>query len=132
MRVLVIDDETVREAAKLVARALRQPTNVAALKAGNIRAVGYDPSHVVTIPMGYRCVFSFELQPEAGLCRLLSVSIDLPGKLPAPEAVDEIAALFGFDQVCTAAQPTKANACVWLEDIGPNHKAVNVVQPVVQ
>lgn len=57
---------------------------------------GSDFHHVVFIPVGYRCVFSFTLVDGKDLFRQLSVSIDKIGLYPSPQSVFEIATEFGF------------------------------------
>lgn len=79
-------------------------------------------SQRVVIPIGYLCCISFENQPEAGLCRHLSVSVDTPGQLPHLIAVGVIAEAFGFTP--------GAENMMWKEEVEPGHVAINVVQIV--
>ena len=80
-------------------------------------------SEHVLIPFGYRAAISYEQQPD-GLCRHLSISVDTPGRVPTPEAVDMIAKAFGFRM--------EGIGTVWLEEFDPGHHAVNIVEMVNQ
>ena len=75
----------------------------------------------VLIPMGYRAAISFEQQP-AGLIRHLSVSVDTPGALPNPIAVNFVLQAFGFDAI------EAGTSRIWTEEFQPGHSAVNIVQ----
>jgi hypothetical protein len=78
----------------------------------------------VDIPIGYVATYSIEVQPNApppGICRHISISVDRPGKLPHPAAVDMILEAFGM-------QPIAKSSKVWIEDICPGQKAINVLQ----
>lgn len=79
----------------------------------------------MNIPNGYTVAYSYEEQPM-GLCHHMSVSVDTPGRLPAFQAVQEIAALFGI----TISEETKSKLTMWLEEFQPGHEAVNVVSLV--
>lgn len=76
-------------------------------------------SEQVLIEYGYRAAISYEMQP-AGLIKHLSISVDEPGKLPHPLAIQEIMAAFGIEQ------PDNA----WLEEFDPGHEAINIVKVV--
>lgn len=58
-------------------------------------APGHTPGFVVTVPTGYRCVFTIEQQPD-GWMRHLSVSIMQKDRVPATMAVAALLPLFGF------------------------------------
>jgi hypothetical protein len=80
----------------------------------------------VELPVGYAVTYSHEIQPKApppGLCHHISVSVDRPHLMPSPEAVEMILAEFGM-------QPLKTSSGVWIEDVRPGEKAVNVLQLV--
>lgn len=128
MRALVIDDDARKMATIVVSHAERHPISEETMKkriadpAGtDMDAVGNDPAHVCIIPMGFRCVFSIEWQ-KVGMCRHLSISVDVPGRVPHPAAVDMIAELFGFTG-------SRDDRMVWIDDL-PHCKAVNLLQPV--
>jgi hypothetical protein len=75
-------------------------------------------SEFLNLPFGYRIAYSVEQQP-IGFCGHLSISVDRPGRVPHPAAVEMLAAEFGM---------TLQHAHMWLEDFKPDHAAVNVVQ----
>jgi hypothetical protein len=82
----------------------------------------------VLIPFGFRCNLTFEDQPEAGLCRHLSISIDdntndPPGtiRVPHPLAVQMIANEFGLPG------PFVEYAHFWQEEYEPGKYAINLV-----
>lgn len=78
-------------------------------------------SQRVEIQVGYTAAFSFEEQP-AGLCRHLSVSVDVKGRVPNQPAMEMIAVAFGF------LIPLGTMGRVWVEEFAPGHNAINVVQ----
>lgn len=57
---------------------------------------GDDSRHVIVLPVGFRCVFSFTVDPPGGVWRHLSISVPQQDKYPNPIAAFTIAALFGF------------------------------------
>lgn len=86
----------------------------------------YMLTHSLLLPIGFRATYSREIQPNApppGLCHHLSVSVDRPGKLPSPEAVKMILQEFGMGAL------DEADA-LWIEEIGPGERAINVVKLV--
>lgn len=62
---------------------------------------GLDSNLVLRLPVGYRVVFSYTYDPRGALWRHLSVSLPDATTLPNPDAVREIAALFGFTDAAT-------------------------------
>jgi hypothetical protein len=78
----------------------------------------------VHLPIGYRVTYSHE-QQTFGIARHLSVSIDRPGKMAHPEAIEMILTEFGM-------QPLKSSVGIWIEDIDEHRKAVNLLQPLMQ
>ena len=131
MRVLLLTPDKQAEIKAAVARAEAQPIpwatlqhagpfgeNVKELKLAD-RKPGFErpPSEHVLIPDGYRAAFSIEEQP-AGFVRHLSVSVDVPGKLPSVPAVRTIAEAFGVN----------GWQRVWIEEFDPGHSAVNILE----
>jgi hypothetical protein len=82
----------------------------------------------IWIPTAFLVTFSIETQHPAGTCRHMSVSSDVPGRLPSPEAVWMIAATLGF--------VGGLNLCkFWIEELDRGQhtgqtEAVNLVQPL--
>ncbi len=77
----------------------------------------------VKIPLHYEVTFTFETQ-KIGLCRHMSMSTSKINSVPSPEAVWMVCECLGFTgelEDCLG---------IWLEDIGDNRKAVNVLQLV--
>lgn len=99
MRPLIINDETKAEVQRVLRHAEANAMSWAELQAratGAITtALGSDPAFRCVLPMGYVCVFCFEMQ-RAVKMRYLSVSVADSGKWPNELAVDQIAQLFGF------------------------------------
>jgi hypothetical protein len=86
------------------------------------RTIKTEPrSECIHIPVGFMACISFEEQP-IGLCKHLSISAPHPGRIPNQYAVSMIAEEFGM--LLDGSKPTKT----WLEEIAPNHHAVNVVE----
>lgn len=127
MRPLIFTNDGDAEILRVIAHAKANPVSLAALRSMKGRAlppIRDTSEHVVTIPIGLRCVYSHEHQGARGLCRHLSVSVD--GKGPGVEAVNEIAKKFGFKEGVNSA------AHIWTEDIGDDRIAVNLIQPVLK
>jgi hypothetical protein len=76
------------------------------------------------LPVDYRVTYTHEQQPHAGLCHHISISVNRPKKMPHPEAVGMILSEFGMRPLDDTPNG------VWIEDINPLTKAINVVQPV--
>lgn len=119
MRALVIGPEERAATVKVVAYAM-EPEHWYRLPLPEGGPVaGDNPNFVVTIPMGYRCVFTWT-EHENRLWRHLTVSVD-SDKYPSPEAVVEIARLFGFTGAEDEALPrieTMMAEHGWLMSIG--------------
>lgn len=84
------------------------------------RHIGDDPNYRLEIPFGFRVVYSEERQ-TAGLCAHISISVDAPGKLPEPIAVQAIMALFGVRTLLPEC------LYVWTEALDGGDWAVNVL-----
>lgn len=99
MRPLILNDETRAEVQRVLRHAEANVMSWAELQGRATGAIktplGADPAFRCVIPMGYGCVFCFEMQRAIKL-RYLSVSVDTPGKYPNEVAMEEIAKLFGF------------------------------------
>jgi hypothetical protein len=76
----------------------------------------------ITLPVAYVVTFSHERQPF-GIARHISISLDVPNKMPGVAAVEFILREFGM-------KPLAESAGVWVEDVSPGLRAVNVVQPL--
>lgn len=130
MRPLFLTPEVQAAATQLIAYAREHPVSVADLrrmKAGDLPAVGAHPQFAIEIPMGFRVVYSHEMQPVLGHCRHLSISVDREGKGPGVEAVNAIAKLFGFKEGIMSADHN------WIEhdEDGSDHFAINLLQRVL-
>lgn len=100
VRPLIITTHAREEIAKCEAYARQHELSIHDIMAhvkGTLPIIGNDPHRVVTIPMGYRCVLSYEHQP-VGFCRHISISVwpAEAGLGPSPEAVEGILEAFGF------------------------------------
>lgn len=75
------------------------------------------------LPMGFPVIYTHEAQPK-GLFRHLSVSVELEGRVPHPEAVRMIMQEFGFIN--------DLEQCLfWEEKVGQNARtAINVIEPL--
>ncbi len=94
MRALIIGPEEREAAAKVVAYAM-EPEHWYHPSLSEVSPVpGDNPAFRVQIPHGYRCVFTVTAH-DSRRWRHLTVSVDGP-LYPSPEAVVEIAGLFGF------------------------------------
>lgn len=81
-------------------------------------------SEGVELPVGFLCAFSFEDQPNAGICRHLSISVgETPGLIPHPAAIQMIANAFGLKGSFID------ETMFWKEEFRPGHWAVNLVWP---
>lgn len=99
MRPLILTPEATAGARRVLAHAEANVISWVELQARATGAVdtplGSQPEFRCVIPMGYCCVFCFEMQREVKW-RYLSVNVDTPGKYPHEIAMDEIAKIFGF------------------------------------
>jgi len=77
------------------------------------------------LPIGYVITYSHDRQPKAGLCHHISISVRRARKMPGTEAVAMILEAFGM-------RPLEKSDGLWIEDIDPVTKALNIVQTVAQ
>jgi hypothetical protein len=131
MRPLVIGEAQKAALARLREAAAQAPVDMPALQAvfkaqdqeAMARHRAQMTAQTVALPVGFLVTFSVEHGHPAGVCRHLSVSVDGPGKLPHPAAVEMIAAEMGFAGGLAAC-------VVYPEDLQRRGKALNVVQPI--
>jgi len=126
---IVIISESVKEKIKQVIEyANENVTSLETLKKvaiGEANPVGDSEEYTVRIPNGIKAVFSIEEQAKPiGLCKHLSVSINLDGRTPHPGVVTMIMQEFGFKN--------DLDRCiVWNEDFGDGTlSAINVIEPI--
>jgi hypothetical protein len=86
-----------------------------------VRRMMWD-NYTIRLSEGIRVTYSHEHQP-CGLCHHISISVDRPGKVPAPPVVEMILQEFGME-------PIADSLSVWFEDFGETNKAVNLLQLV--
>jgi hypothetical protein len=127
---LLIGETERAKIAELRAVAAANPFQVAGLMAAAREDVGAVRDMMrmqsLRLPVGFRVAFSHELQPNApppGLCAHISVSVDRPGALPDVHAVEMILDAFGM-------RPLADSHGVWVEDISPGERAVNILQMI--
>jgi len=129
MASIVIIDDVVREKIKsIIEHAKANITSYEDLKKvakGEANPVGDYEDFTVLIPDGIKAVFSYEEQPKpVGLCKHLSVSVNLPGRVPNPAAVIMVMKEFDFKN-------NLDNCIVFNENFGDGTlTAVNVVEPM--
>jgi hypothetical protein len=82
----------------------------------------YNKAFMIEIPFGFTVTYMVEEQPQ-GWTRHLSVAADRSGRAPHPAAVDMLMREFGF-----RAAGIGRMEIVWMEPIGNNRQAVNVVE----
>jgi len=128
MASLVIIDATVKEKIKsIIEHAEKNITTQEELKkvmAGESNPVGDSPEFTVLIPTNIKAVFSYEEQPPpVGVCKHLSVSVNLQGRVPNFAAVIMVMKEFGFENGLT-------DCILFTEKFGDGTKtAVNVIEP---
>ncbi len=123
-RPLFIDDDVRENVNKVIAHAMEHVITIDNML--DIRNGAPPPGDVngysIEIPIGFRCVFTIEDQPD-GKMRHLSVSIPHRDLMPNPSAVELIMDLFGFVGGFEECH-------VWKEDTGKRN-ALNVLQRIV-
>ena len=125
MRALVINNNTRKEAAQLMAFARR---NIYRPGPGAVTP-GDDPHFVMRIKMGYRCVFTYTAQ-DAHLFRHLSISVNGPN-YPHPAAIGAIAELFEFTGAGATADIAKGNfPPTWMLHINEQEHCIVLVEDV--
>lgn len=103
MRPLIIDELAREKIRKLILNAEQNVIKIdETLDIFNLQApiVGDRKGFSCTLPIGYRVVYSIEEHPnnkrEIKKVRHISISIDSPGKLPNPAAVETLIKEIGF------------------------------------
>ena len=123
MAVLMVGEAEKQQIKNLIAFAALHPYSTEQLKkiiAGELKAPGDSALNNISLPVGFNVTYTVEEQPF-GKARHISVSVDRPGKLPAPEAVDMILEEFGFRGRLMDKTP---GVHFWVEA----EKAINVVE----
>lgn len=126
LRPLVIDDKIRADIRRVIEYAEGHLVSTAQVvrAVGNPGlAVGYNEAHCCVVPLGYRCVYSVEKQPD-GNYRHLSISVLGDGTAPSPTAVEALMTEFGF---CGGLRGVEM---IWTEDIGNYKKAINLLERV--
>lgn len=127
MPALVIGATQLRQIAdlcKLAAVSVLNPQTSEAIAQRDMRAYRDMMSmYTLELPVGFFVTYSHEMQPAAGLCHHLSVSVARHGKMAGVEAVEII--LEAFDMA-----PLQQSDRIWIEDIGGGEKALNILQQV--
>jgi hypothetical protein len=131
---------TLREFAAAKPSNMEDMRRAVALKASNpdlfdTNAVAY----TITLPNDYLVTYSHE-QQEFGLCHHISISIKTRNRLPHEAAVAMICEEFGMGTMADLLQqlthPVMADPqpdkilTVWIEDVAPGIKAINLIVPV--
>jgi len=125
--IVVIDDVVKEKIKQVIEHANNNITSLETLKKvaiGQANPVGDSEEFTVYIPDGIKAVFSIEDQSKPiGLCKHLSVSVNLKGRAPHPAAVIMIMQEFGFKN--------DLDTCiVWNENFGDGTlNAINVIEP---
>jgi hypothetical protein len=88
----------------------------------------------VALPIGFLVTYTREQQPP-GLCHHISISIDIPGKVPHPDAVAMICEAFEMPEVANVVlAPATADHSsvigIWPEEYSTGRVAVNIVAKV--
>ena len=127
MRPLIIGAQQKAEIAALRALAADNIMDALAMDAAAAkdinayRAMMADMS--IELPHGFLVTYTLQRQP-IGAVQHISISVEAPNRMPHPAAVNMILDAFGmqsFDQ----------SLKVWIEDVTPTEKAINVVQWLV-
>lgn len=98
--------------------------------------LGGDPRFHLFIPFGFKVVYTHEMQHGDIECRHLSMSLDKPGRVPNPVAVQMIAEEFGFvNKLIDIDSPNDINTpdhlWWWGEEIqGGKLIAINILEPL--
>lgn len=130
MPALIIGETQRKQIAELRAIATANPMNAqASLNVANRDMEAYrDMMSTLTLelPIGYVVTYTHEIQPNApppGLCHHISISVTRPRKMPGTAAVEMILEEFGMRRM-------EGSDGLWIEDIDPVTKAINIVQTV--
>lgn len=129
---LIIGPNEIAALADLRERAAQHPLDMSTVveqiktPEGKRRHMRQMSEQTIDVPLAYVVTFSIERGHPGGTCRHMSMSSDLPGRTPIPEAVWMVAEQLGF-------VGNLKECAVWLEELmRGDHKAnaVNVVQPI--
>jgi hypothetical protein len=122
---LIIGEAERKQIADLRALAAANPQDVVQVQTAANRDIAAFREMMETLslqlPVGYRIAYSHEMQPKAGLCHHISISVARPKKMPSQEAVEMILQEFGM-------RPMSQSNKLWIEDVDHVTKAINIVQ----
>lgn len=138
MSMIMVDDSVREEIAAVIKHAQENVVDLAGMRErGELEKgepnpiAGDQKEHIVFVPPYYKTVYSHENHGDGdgekiglGICKHFSMSIEQPGGVPDPLAVDMMLQEFGF------AHPLY-ECIIWAEKFGPGtQKAINVIEPV--
>lgn len=138
MTPLEINDEVREQIKRLIQVAennvvkIYELTKDGKLNPGDVNPIGDNSAHTITIPHGFKVVYSIEDQGEGttpdgklllGKCKHFSMSVmNNTNTVPTPQSVDMVIKEFGFS-------PLYKCIC-WTEAPGNGVTAINVLEPV--
>ena len=129
MRELIIDMETMVKIKNVIRYAeenIFTTKDLLDMIAGKLMSPDDDPQRVITIPDGYRTVYSLEERPD-GRYRRISISIPTVGMMPGVPNVQEIIKRFGFTG---EIMNPDGRTDITIIEIGENHQAIQFVENV--
>jgi hypothetical protein len=122
---LVIDPAVKDQIREIIALAHERPIPlevIQLLAAGEPMPQGLHDDFTLVIPMGFPVIYTHEVQPN-GILRHMSMSVNLEGRVPHPEAVRMVMQEFGY--------VNDLEHCIfWEEAVGGGKVAINVVEPL--
>lgn len=125
MRPFIVDDNLKKQIAEVVEYAQQHVYSENYIRTtidGTKPVPGNIDEHVIQTAFGYKLVFSYAEQ-KGTTYRLLSMSVDTPGKYPNPLIVQEVIELFGYHN--------KLEDCIVREESLPlGMKAIQVIEEI--
>jgi len=122
-----ISPEVIQKLKDLESYALLNPFTLPMLKevlASKRSPAGDIPEYSITIPVGYKVVYSIEEHP-GGFARHLSVSSPSKGKHPKPIVINTIMSYLEFDGMSSSP-----DIYVYTENVGKGIEAINIIEMI--
>lgn len=134
MQVFVIDDEGKKKVAELKANAEAQPFGPDMIRArAKAEAIPGDTLiHTCFLDIGWKVVYTIDAMVRAtdpskhdGMCRHLSISNQVNGKLPHPAVVGEIMGLLGY-----LHKIGDAEVYPYVENHADGYEIINIIERI--
>lgn len=133
MSMVIIDDNIRNEIKRLIKNATEKPTSYETMKKlskGQPAPGGVNTDFTMYIPEKICVTYTHEEIKEDVMCRHISISVSIKGRVPHPAAIIMIMEEFGFKNIPKSLNPNEwSNLIIWDEKFGDKTQtAINIIE----